>query len=112
MSNMHHFGFDPKNFKILIIGLLINVIGFILMIGGGSDDPNVFNEGELFSPVRITIAPFFIVVGYIVIFFAIMKKFNRVEPFDSAGSASEKVATPQAGKVSSAKVEVKRKKKK
>ena len=62
MSNMHHFGFDPKNFKILIIGLLINVIGFILMIGGGSDDPNVFNEGELFSPVRITIAPFLLLL--------------------------------------------------
>jgi len=74
MSNMHHFGFDPKKFKILIAGLCINVLGYILMIGGGSDDPNVFNEGALFSPTRITLAPFFILLGYGVIFFAIMKK--------------------------------------
>ena len=44
------------------------------MIGGGSDNPNVFKESELFSSVRITLAPMLIVVGYIVIFYAIMKR--------------------------------------
>jgi hypothetical protein len=74
MSKIKHFGFDPKNYKFLIIGLIINVLGFILMIGGGSDDPNKFNADELFSPIRITLAPFLIIIGYVVIFYAIMKK--------------------------------------
>jgi hypothetical protein len=68
------YAFNKKNYKLLLIGLGINVLGFILMIGGGSDDPNEFNSGELFSHVRITIAPMFIVLGYAVIMYAIMKK--------------------------------------
>jgi hypothetical protein len=44
------------------------------MIGGGADDPNSFNADELFSARRITIAPLLIVVGYIVIMVAIMKR--------------------------------------
>ena len=74
MNKIKHFGFDAKNYRILLIGLGINLLGYILMIGGGSDDPNVFNEDALFSPIRITLAPFFILLGYGVIFFAIMKK--------------------------------------
>lgn len=74
MSNIKHFGFDPKNYRILIIGLIINVLGFILMIGGGSADPSKFNGDELFSPIRITLAPFLIIIGYVVIFYSIMKK--------------------------------------
>jgi hypothetical protein len=69
-----HFGFDPANYKWLYIGLAINILGFLLMIGGGSDNPNVFKESELFSSVRITLAPMLIIVGYIVIFYAIMKR--------------------------------------
>jgi hypothetical protein len=44
------------------------------MIGGGSNDPKVFKEDELFSFVRITLAPMLIVAGYIMIFYAIMKR--------------------------------------
>ena len=68
------YAFNEKNYKLLLIGLAINVLGFILMIGGGAEDPNEFNEDELFSTVRITIAPMFIVLGYAVIMYAIMKK--------------------------------------
>ena len=80
MSKIKHFGFDPKNYKFLIIGLIINVLGFILMIGGGSDDPSKFNADELFSPIRITLAPFLIIIGYVVIFYAIMKKNPTSDP--------------------------------
>lgn len=69
-----HFGFSPKNYKWLFIGLAINVLGYILMIGGGTDDPNKFDANVLFSSTRITIAPILIVTGYIVILFSIMKK--------------------------------------
>jgi len=74
MSKINHFGFNAKNYWILLTGLGINILGFALMIGGGSDDPNSFDAAALFSPVRITLAPFFIVLGYVVIFYAIMKK--------------------------------------
>jgi MFS-type transporter involved in bile tolerance (Atg22 family) len=75
MNNpIKHFGFQPENYKILLIGLAINVVGFLLMIGGGSEDPNKFDGEALFSTVRITIAPIFILVGYGVILFSIMKK--------------------------------------
>jgi hypothetical protein len=68
------FGFQPENYKTLIIGLVINIIGFLLMIGGGAKNPNEFDATELFSVRRITIAPVLIVIGYIVIAYAIMKK--------------------------------------
>lgn len=74
MRKINHFGFNVKNYWILITGLGINILGFILMIGGGSEDPNSFDADALFSPIRITMAPFFILLGYVVIFFAIMKK--------------------------------------
>jgi hypothetical protein len=77
-----HFGFDPANYKWLYIGLAINILGFLLMIGGGSDDPNVFKADELFSSVRITIDPMLIVAGYVVIFYAIMKR-NKKDQTES-----------------------------
>jgi hypothetical protein len=68
------FGFQPENYKLLLIGLAINVLGFLLMIGGAAEDPNAFDASELFSARRITIAPMLIVTGYIVIIYAILKK--------------------------------------
>ncbi|MES2587650.1 MAG: DUF3098 domain-containing protein [Bacteroidota bacterium] len=68
------FAFQKENYKWLIIGLIINVLGFILMIGGGSDDPTKFDADELFSPVRLTVSPILIIAGYIVMIYAIMKK--------------------------------------
>lgn len=68
------YAFNHKNYKLLLIGLGINVLGFILMIGGGAEDPNTFDASQLFGTVRITIAPMFIVAGYAVIMYAIMKR--------------------------------------
>jgi len=56
---------------VLIISLLI--LGFMLMSGGGSNDPNVFNE-EVFSFRRITLAPIIIVSSYIALIWLILKK--------------------------------------
>jgi hypothetical protein len=74
MEKNTKFGFQPENYKILLIGLAINVLGFILMIGGAAEDPNTFDASELFSTRRITIAPMFIVAGYVVILYAIMRR--------------------------------------
>jgi hypothetical protein len=75
----NHFGFQKENYKILLIGLAINIVGFILMIGGATEDPTIFSEEELFSSTRITISPMLILLGYIVILYAIMKKPNNTE---------------------------------
>jgi hypothetical protein len=74
MKKENMFAFQKENYKILLIGLALNVIGFMLMIGGGSADPEKFDANALFSPVRLTVAPILIVAGYIVMIYAIMKK--------------------------------------
>lgn len=73
-NNKPHFAFQPENYKLLLIGLAINILGFILMIGGGTDDPTKFDGDALFSTQRITIAPLLIVAGYVVMIYAIMRK--------------------------------------
>jgi hypothetical protein len=65
--------FGKENYRLLLIGLAFIVAGFVLMIGGGSDDPNVFNEA-IFNFQRITLAPLLILTGYVIEIFAIMKK--------------------------------------
>jgi hypothetical protein len=71
------FAFTKENYIWLIVGLVLNVIGFVLMIGGGTDDYTQFNEEELFSARRITLAPILIVAGYIVMIYAIMKSSHK-----------------------------------
>jgi hypothetical protein len=71
------FAFTRKNYLLLLIGVVINLIGFLLMIGGGTEDYAEFNESELFSHRRITLAPILVVAGYVVILFAIMRSFTK-----------------------------------
>ncbi len=67
------FPFARENYRLLITGIIIIIAGFLLMIGGGSDDPNYFNP-EIFSFRRITLAPLVTVFGFVFIIYAIMKK--------------------------------------
>ncbi len=67
------FPLGKENYKLILIGLGIILLGFILMIGGGSKDPNVFNE-EIFSFRRITLAPILVLFGFLFQIYAIMKK--------------------------------------
>ncbi|HAW52651.1 MAG TPA: DUF3098 domain-containing protein [Flavobacteriales bacterium] len=67
------FAFGRENYKWLIIGIAIIVIGNVLMIGGGSDDPGVYNP-EIFSFRRITLAPLVILAGFATVLIAIIKK--------------------------------------
>ncbi|MBI9039355.1 MAG: DUF3098 domain-containing protein [Bacteroidales bacterium] len=73
LNESTEFAFTRKNYKLLLIGLAFILVGFILMVGGGSDDPNVFNE-NIFSFRRITLAPILIIAGYVIEIFAIMKR--------------------------------------
>ncbi len=62
-----------ENYKLLIIGFAIIMLGFVLMMGGKSDDPSVFNE-QIFNFRRITLAPIMVLFGFIFEIWAIMKK--------------------------------------
>jgi len=67
------FALGKENYRLMAIGFAIIVLGFILMSGGGSDDPNVFNP-EIFSFRRITLAPIILLFGFVFEIYAIMKK--------------------------------------
>lgn len=67
------FLFERGNYVLMLAGLALIVLGFLLMSGGGSDDPNVYNP-ELFSARRIVVAPLFIVMGFALEVWAIMRK--------------------------------------
>ena len=72
-SKGNNFAFSATNYKWLGVGVSLLVIGYILMSGGGSDDPDVFSY-EIFSFRRITLSPIVILAGYGTILYAILKK--------------------------------------
>lgn len=67
------FALEKENYILLAIGFAIIVVGFILMAGGASKDPTIFNE-EIFSFRRITLAPLMVLFGFAFEIYAIMKK--------------------------------------
>lgn len=73
-TDKENFALARENYILLVIGFAIIVLGFILMIGGKSDDPAIFNEKEIFSFRRITLAPIVVLAGFIFEIWAIMKK--------------------------------------
>lgn len=73
-SKKQNFALGSENYKLILIGLAIIIIGFLLMMGGKSEDPNVFNEDEIFSFRRITLAPLVVLFGFVFEIYAIMKK--------------------------------------
>jgi len=70
---MQGFALGKENLKLLLIGFVIIVIGFLLMVGGKSSDPTIFNP-EIFSFRRITLAPMVVLFGFLFEIYAIMKK--------------------------------------
>ena len=68
----HEFLFEKVNYKILLIGIGVIALGFILMSGGGSDDPKVFSEA-IFDFRRIRLAPTTVLIGFGITVFAILK---------------------------------------
>ena len=68
-----NFVFSKKNYIWMFIGLAFIALGFILMVGGGSDDPNVFSDA-VFSVQRIRIAPTLVLIGFGIQIYAILLK--------------------------------------
>ena len=67
------FAFSPINYILMGVGILLLALGYILLAGGGSDDPNVFNPA-MFDTRRLYVAPILIVLGFVVEIVAIMFK--------------------------------------
>ena len=70
------FLFDKINFKILLIGIVVIAVGFILMSGGGSDDPKVFDDA-IFNFRRIRLAPTLVLIGFGITIYSILKNPNK-----------------------------------
>ena len=67
--------FGKKNYQLMLLGLIFITLGFFLMSGGGSEDPNIFND-EIYNFRRIRVAPILVVFGFIIEVYAIMKNPN------------------------------------
>tara|TARA_B000000532_G_C18736882_1_gene349380 strand:+ start:492 stop:716 length:225 start_codon:yes stop_codon:yes gene_type:complete len=65
--------FGKRNYIFMLIGIFFIALGFILMSGGGSEDPNIFNE-EIYSFRRIRLAPILVILGFIIEVYAILTK--------------------------------------
>ena len=64
--------FGKKNYQLMLLGLIFITVGFFLMSGGGSEDPNIFND-EIYNFRRIRVAPILVVFGFIIEVYAIMR---------------------------------------
>ena len=72
-NNEREFAFGKENYVLVAIGMVFILVGFILMAGGGSEDPNVFSE-EIFSTRRLTVAPLVVLLGFAIEIIGIMYK--------------------------------------
>lgn len=75
MENNTKMAITPKGLKYLLVGLIVMVSGYILMAGGGSDDPDVFNYA-MFDFRRMVAAPIVIILGIVIEIVAIMRVFK------------------------------------
>lgn len=70
-SQKKEFLFGKKNYLFMLVGIVVITLGFILMSGGGSDDPEVFNEA-IYSWQRIRLAPTLVIIGLAIEVYAIL----------------------------------------
>jgi len=75
-KNSEDFIFGKKNYQEMLIGIIFIIIGFILMSGGGSEDPNVFNP-EIYNFRRIKLAPTLVLIGFGIQVYAILLNPNK-----------------------------------
>ena len=66
--------FEKQNLWLMLLGVAVIAIGMLLMVGGKSKDPNVFNYDDVYSTLRISVAPVLIIIGLGIEIYAIFKK--------------------------------------
>jgi len=76
MKSKKEFIFSKANYKLMLIGFSVIALGFILMVGGGSNDSNVFNP-DIFNFRRIRLAPALVLIGFAIEIAAILRSFNN-----------------------------------
>ena len=80
---------SKANYILIIAGCIIITLGFVLMSGGGTEDPSLFNEQELFSLRRITLAPFLTILGYMIVLAGVLKRAKNSVPDESLSTKEE-----------------------
>ena len=75
-KNNKEFIFKKSNYLIMIIGIIFIAFGFILMSGGGSNDPNIFNK-EIYNFRRIRVAPTLVLIGFGIQVYAILYRAKK-----------------------------------
>lgn len=78
MKNKKEFIFSRSNYMLMLVGFLFIALGFTLMVGGGSDDPNVFNP-DIFNFRRIRLAPTLVLIGFGIEIAAILRSFSKTK---------------------------------
>lgn len=76
MKSKKEFIFSKANYKLMLIGFVVIALGFILMVGGGSDDPDIFNP-DIFNFRRIRLAPTLVLIGFGIEIAAILRSFKN-----------------------------------
>ena len=76
LKSKEEFLFGRKNYKWMLIGLAVISLGFVLMMGGGSDDPAIFNEA-IYNFRRIRLAPTLVLIGFGIEVYAILANPNK-----------------------------------
>jgi hypothetical protein len=71
--------FEKTNLRWMLIGAAVMAIGFLLMAGGRSEDPNIFNKDEVYGFRRITLAPIVILIGLVIEIYALFRKPRKAE---------------------------------
>ena len=67
--------FTKKNYFMILAGIVVFVLGYIIMSGGNPEDPSDYSD-EIFNFRRITLAPFIVIAGYVIVLFGIIKNFK------------------------------------
>ncbi len=67
--------FTKKNYFMILAGILVFVLGYIIMSGGNPEDPSDYSD-EIFNFRRLTLAPFIVIAGYVIVLFGIIKNFK------------------------------------
>ncbi|AXT62230.1 DUF3098 domain-containing protein [Aquimarina sp. AD10] len=78
VQHKHDYVFGKKNYIVMAIGIAVIALGFILMAGGGSDDPNVFNPA-IYGFRRIRLAPTIVLIGFGIEVYAILLNPNKAK---------------------------------
>lgn len=81
--------FTKKNYFMILTGIVVFVLGYIIMSGGNPEDPSDYSD-EIFNFRRLTLAPFIVIAGYVIVLFGIIKNFKPETSSEEIDTPSEK----------------------